>query len=189
MRTTKPLSSVSYNSREYLESVFNDLLKRKVISFWAYIWHKAEAYEKKDHIHMYMVPDELVDTHQLSPLFDELKDDGSIDAIKDLRTSNWGDWFYYGIHDPAYLACKYSNDMPKKYYYRKEDVIVSDPDIAVMYHERVDLTVLLSPSLGVIRDHALAGVTIQEFLRAFPVKKSDVRYVKEIYDLYGGLIK
>lgn len=187
MRTGKPISTISYNSNDFLRDALNNLVKHKVLSFWAFINHKAESYEKRDHTHVFMLPDAIIDTQVLQPMFDELHEDGTTSGVKLIRKSDWGNWYYYGLHDPAYLACKYENEQKKRYYYREQDIVVSDIDIACQLHETVDKSALLSPGLKVIREHALEGVTLPDFLKMFPVKKSDVRYVKEIYDIYGGI--
>lgn len=187
MRSRNPISTISYNSDDFLRRKLDGFVRTGELAYWAFINHKAEDFERRDHKHVFMLPDKLVDTSQLQSELCELHDDGSIDTCKLFRPSKWGDWYYYALHDPAYLACKYDNDKPKKYRYLPENVVVSDPDIKAELDLTINLSELLSPSLSLVREHAENGVSLREFLKLFPVKKSEVRYIKEIYDLYGGM--
>lgn len=186
MRTSKAFSTISYNTNEFLIRKLDSFVRRGDLQFWAFINHRAEDEERSDHTHLFMYPDGLVDTSQLKPEFDELHTDGSIDGCKLYKPSDWGNWYLYGLHDPAYLACKYELDKPKKYRYQPENVICSDKDIMQQFMEQMDYTALLSPSFKLIREHAIKGISMIRFLEMFPVKKCELRYVKEIYQLYGG---
>lgn len=188
MRTSKAFSTISYNSLPYLSRKLNDFVRRGDLQFWAYVFHHAEAEERRDHTHVFLLPDGLVDTHSLKPEFDELLDDGSVDGVKLFKPSDWGNWYLYGLHDPAYLQCKYELERPKKFRYQPENVICSDSDIRCHLMETMNYTELLSPSFKLVREHALAGCSLKEFLELFPVKKSELRYIKEIYSLYGGVL-
>ena len=184
MRTRNPLSTISYNSDQFISVHLDDLVRRGDLQYWAFVNHKAEDQEKRDHKHVFVLPNGLVDTNNLSPMFDELAADGQINTCKLWLPSKWGDWYLYALHDPGYLACKYDNDRPKKYRYWDKDIIVSDPDIKQALMERINYTELMSPSFKLVREHASAGIPIKKFLELFPIKKSDLRYIKEIYDLY-----
>lgn len=188
MRTSKAFSTISYNSHGFLERKLNDLVHRGDLQFWAFIHHHAEDEERSDHNHVFFLPDKLIDTFGIKPEFDELRDDGSIDGCKLFRPSNWGDWYLYALHDPAYLASKYELEKPKKFMYLPENVVCSDDDIRQSLVEQMNYTELMSPSFKLIREHATAGISLIDFLQRFPVKKSELRYVKEIYELYGGKI-
>lgn len=187
MRTRNPISTISYNSDDFLSRKLNDLIAVGDLQFWAFINHRAEESEKRDHKHVFILPDGMFDTNKFIGTFDELHEDGSVDGCKLFQPSKWGDWYYYALHDPAYLACKYDNEKPKKFRYWPDQVITSDPDIRAHLMETIKYTELMSPGFKVIRDHALAGVPIHRFLDIFPVKKSDLRFIKEVYELYGGM--
>lgn len=184
MRTRNAVSTISYNSNDFLERKLNHLVSTHQLQYWAYFVHKAEDNEKRDHKHLFLLPDKLLDTSSLHDELIELHPDGTLDTCKLFRPSKWGDWYFYGLHDPCYLSCHYDNDKPKKFRYSASDLICSDEDIRHMLDETINYSELLSPSLKVVREHAEAGIPIQEFLRLFPVKKSEVRYIKEIYGLY-----
>ena len=65
MATSKPISSISYNSDSFLVDRLAVLSKAEVISFWAFIHHKAEKgldeVPGKAHIHLFVMPNKLVD--------------------------------------------------------------------------------------------------------------------------------
>lgn len=184
MRTRNAVSTISYNSDEFLERKLNNMVRCHQLQYWAYFNHKAEDNEKRDHKHLFLLPDHIVDTASLQDELCELHPDGTLDTCKLFRPSKWGDWYFYGLHDPAYLSCHYDNDKPKKFRYQASDLVCSDTDIRQALDETINYSELLSPSLKVVREHAEAGIPIQDFLRLFPVKKSEVRYIKEIYSLY-----
>lgn len=72
MRTSKPIATISYNSADFLKLRLNDLIKSKKICDWMFIQHTAEADEKKDHIHLWIKPNTLLDTMDLQEHFLEL---------------------------------------------------------------------------------------------------------------------
>jgi hypothetical protein len=127
LRTTKPISTVSYNTEEFLTGVLNDLIKAHKVAFWAFIRHTAEDDETKDHIHLYIEPNVKVDTMDLADLFREIDPKNPSKPFKcvDWRPSKWDDWYLYGIHDAAYLRMKFEE---RKYHYGLEDVRSSDAD-------------------------------------------------------------
>lgn len=125
MRTTKPVSTVSYNTEPFLEGVLNELVRAHKIAFWAYVKHTAEADEKKDHIHLYIEPNGKIDTMDLQDLLKEvdLKNPGKPLKCIDWRSSKWDDWYLYGIHYEPYLRMKFEE---RQFHYTEEDVKASD---------------------------------------------------------------
>lgn len=125
MRTTKPVSTISYNSEAFLEGTLNALVKAHKIAFWAYIRHTAEEDEHKDHLHVYIEPNGKVDTMDLQELLCEVdvKNPGKPLKCVDWRSSKWDDWYLYGIHYEPYLTMKFES---RKYHYQMEDVKASD---------------------------------------------------------------
>ena len=108
VRTYKPLSTVSYNTRPFLACVLSHLIDQGVISFWAFIPHHGEG-KRKAHTHVYVEPCSTVDTDSLSfrKLFDEIdpQNDKPL-SCEPWRKSKFDDWVLYGQHDSAYLASK-----------------------------------------------------------------------------------
>lgn len=129
MRTTKPIATISFNSIEYLTLKLNELLKNKIISFWAFVPHFPEDDEggKKQHNHVYVIPSKMLQTDDLR---DHLKEFDPQHPSKPLgcllwNTSKFDDWYLYGLHDPRYLASK---GQSRKYHYLHEDFITCDSD-------------------------------------------------------------
>ena len=62
MRTKGLVSTISYNTPEFLELKLQELYKKHTISDYMFIQHIAEEDEKKDHIHLLIEPNTLIDT-------------------------------------------------------------------------------------------------------------------------------
>ena len=125
MRTSKPISTISYNSAFYLEGTLNEMLRSHVITFWACILHKAEEDEKREHWHVYMEPNKMLDTAILQDRFIE-----SVYGDKPLKclpfqSSNSDDWILYSEHNEEYLLSK--QEM-RRYHYGRDDFYTSDDD-------------------------------------------------------------
>lgn len=130
MRTTKPISTISYNSPEYLEARCNELVKAKKVSFWAFVEHEPEDDEAglKRHIHLFIEPSKLIQTDDLRDFFKEI--DINNPAVKPLgviafHSSKFDDWYLYSKHDASYLASK---DQSRRFHYEHDMFITSDDD-------------------------------------------------------------
>ena len=128
MKTSKPFSTISYNSPEFLIVKLNDLVERRVIAFFAFVKHFKEADEKRDHIHMIVFPN---GQYQTDALKDYLAEHDFSDlskkplGIMPCQASKWADWFLYCSHDSAYLASK---GQTRQFHYLEEDFVSSDED-------------------------------------------------------------
>ena len=128
MRTSKPFSTISYNTVEFLTVKMNELVERRVISFFAFIRHYKEEDERKDHIHLIIFPNGL---YQTDALQDYLLEPDLSDLTKKplgimvCQNSKFADWYLYVSHDAAYLASK---GQTRKYHYLEEDFISSNSD-------------------------------------------------------------
>lgn len=140
MRTTKPFSTISYNTEQFLTEKLNELVKKRVIKFWAFIEHIPEEDEKKKHKHLYMVPNGQLDTDQLDEFFREIDLEDITRpplGIKMIVSSKWDDWYLYSCHDSAYLATK---GQSRKYHYTQDDFKVSDDDDFTELRHTIDRT-------------------------------------------------
>ena len=109
MRTSKPFSTISYNTDAFLVVKLNDLVRRGVLDFWVYVEHLPEDDEKKKHKHVYLVPSKLVDTTQIDEFMKEIdvtNADGLPLGCIMFKSSNFSDWFMYAQHDIDYLMSK-----------------------------------------------------------------------------------
>lgn len=127
MRTSKPTSTISYNSQEYLILKLNELVKNKKISFWVFIFHKAEKDERKDHVHLYLRPNTLIDTMEIQDFLREIdhKNISKPLGCIDFRASKDDEWVLYTEHFEPYLA---SIGQSREYHYTREQFVSSDED-------------------------------------------------------------
>ena len=128
MKTSKPFSTISYNSADFLTVKLNDLVNRRKLAFWAYVEHLPEEDEKKAHKHLYIVPNGQINTDEV--LLDILVEYDPAHPEKPLgcvgvKSSKFYDWYMYSIHDVDYLSSK---GQSRKYHYRREEVACSDTD-------------------------------------------------------------
>lgn len=115
MRTNKCISTISYNSPEFLKRMLDDLYERNLISFWCFIKHTGEMLDngkeqikEKDHIHLFIEPNTQIDTMQLQKQSEEYDPNNPLHPLKCIyfRHSEWCHWLWYDLHDPDYLAMK-----------------------------------------------------------------------------------
>lgn len=131
MLTRKSVSTISYNTEEFLNSTLEKLTKAKVIEFWSYIYHKGEydqhlCHQDKNHYHVYIQPNRQIDTVEMLENFVEIDptNDKPLKCIV-FRSSKFDDWLLYNLHDKDYLATKFEE---KEYYYCLYDFVASDLD-------------------------------------------------------------
>lgn len=127
MRTSKPISTISYNSVEFLEMKLKELYNTGWISDWFFICHKKEEDESKDHIHLWVKPNRLMDTVDFQKFFHEFDSKNPDKPLKciDFCYSDCDNALLYFIHDKMYLAMK---GQTRQYHYLKEDFHVCDED-------------------------------------------------------------
>lgn len=127
MRTSKPISTISYNSQEYLIHQLDELVKKHKVSDYIFINHFAEEDEKKNHIHLWLKPNTLLDTMELQKHFMELNPKDPTKPFKciDFRPSQVDDFILYTAHYEPYLATKGES---REYHYSKDDFVYLDDD-------------------------------------------------------------
>lgn len=127
MRTSKPIATISYNTPEFLKMKLDELMKEHKISDYVFIKHYKEEDEKKDHIHLWIKPNTLLDTMSLQEHFVELDQSNLLKPLKciDFRTSKIDDFILYGLHLEAYLNTKGEE---RQYHYVREDFCYADED-------------------------------------------------------------
>lgn len=129
MQTSKPISTISYNTEKFLIGVLNRLVDCKIISFRYFIKHNAEMDDKKEHRHLYIELNKKVDTEELREQFKEKDLSGANDkplgVLPFVSSSSFNDCYLYFIHDEMYLASK--NEY-KEFHYKDEEIITSDKD-------------------------------------------------------------
>lgn len=127
MKTSKPFSTISYNSDEFLTVKLSELVQRRKIEFWTYIEHLPEEDEKKEHKHLYIVPNGQINTDEVLDFLTELDPKHPDKPLACIRphSSKFMDWYLYSIHDPDYLASK---GQSRRFHYTKDELKCSDTD-------------------------------------------------------------
>lgn len=135
MKTSRPISSISFNSEPFLIDTLEKMHKARIISFWACILHKPEDDEggKKYHYHLYIEPGKApIEVNTFNDNFIE-PDPESDKPLKTLifRISKKDDALLYFKHDEGYLASK---GQSRKYHYEWKEFYTSDED---EFNERI----------------------------------------------------
>lgn len=126
MRTSKAISTISYNTLPFLKDKLSQLHDLGVISFYVFIKHLREDDETKEHVHLYIQPNGAIDSNSLKKEFAEFDPTNEKPlGVIDFANSKFVDWFLYALHDTNYLATK---GLQRKYHYTKDELICSDVD-------------------------------------------------------------
>lgn len=157
MRTSCPLTALSYLPADVLNARLNYLTAHNKIDFWGYIQHKGEVItlgvlstpitdnflpvpvsgvpRDKDHIHLYFQPSKLIDTNDLSDLsygLDMIDPSGNPIPLKTTgyrKCRSFEDWYLYNLHYEPYLKTKLE---VKEFHYAPTDFVWSDLSVAGM---------------------------------------------------------
>lgn len=132
MKTSKPVSTISFNTEAFLRGKLRELERAGIIEFWAYIVHDPEPDEVGDeaggkkHMHVYMEPAKLIQTQELRAEFKEIDPTNPKPlGCLQIAASKFDHWYLYALHDPDYLASKAQR---RVYAYEPEQVVSSDED-------------------------------------------------------------
>lgn len=139
MRTSKPISTISYNTDDFLEMKLNELITTHYIEYWCYVKHLGEVDEdgviEKDHKHVLMIPNGRIDTMDIQDKMTEIDLFNPSKPLKciDFRNSKVDEWFLYCSHDETYLKTKF---LEKQYSYTLKDFVSSDVDETAIKWDR-----------------------------------------------------
>lgn len=141
MKTSKLISTISYNTKEFLKSTLDELVKNKKLEYWFAINHEPEIDEKKAHFHVLMCPNGKIDTVDLRQLFIE-PDPNNPDMpplnCLPIRTSkSFGEWYLYAIHHKGYLMSKGESRIHS---YCFKNMFGSDLDLLASMVEEIDVS-------------------------------------------------
>lgn len=129
MQTCKPISTISYNTVEFLTSVLNELLRTHIIDYYMFIEHIGEidlfGEKEKDHIHLFLIPNHRINTAELDSYFIQ-----PLSGNKPLKCISWNtsksdDWILYNLHDKNYLLSKFET---RQIEYKYDNIIASDQE-------------------------------------------------------------
>lgn len=178
MRTSKYLSTISYNSDNFLQSVLNSLIENKSIVFWAYIEHFPEKNELKKHKHLFIQPNGLLNTDCIIDKFiEEVPHDKPLNVMP-FRVSKIDDCLLYFLHDTHYLIKKF---LKKKYTYDLLDFHTSNFDYLRELYNSVDMS-----TYSVVErlcDFACEGVPFDVLCKRGFIPINQLLNYKRFYDI------
>lgn len=183
MRTSKSISTISYNTPKYLEWVLNRLLNNDVITFWCYVEHMAESNETKDHIHLYIEPSNRVDTSVLRKEFDEIDLDNSDNkplSVMPFNASHFKDWYLYSMHDIDYLRSK---GLDRDIYYSRENFVSSDTNYFMEKINTIDYNYGLT---GKIIEAVNNNISFKNLILCGVVKINQIYQAEKMYNILAA---
>ena len=162
MKTSKPFSTISYNTEPFLTERLKDLENRRIINFWAFIEHIPEQDEQKAHKHLYVVPNGQVCTDKfIDYLLEPDLTFGKPLKCLSWQSSKFGDWYLYVLHDDAYLLSKMQE---RQYHYTDDDIRVSDDDTFVEFKHQIDYSKLGNKKTVDIFNRLKSGDTLDDLI-------------------------
>lgn len=186
MRTSKPFSTISYNSDSFLSDALNKAVNDRLIDFWAWVEHLPEDDEKKAHKHVFIVPNGRFDTDILRKRLSEELDVNNLDenglprrlGCIQFASSKFGDWLYYVKHDMLYLASK---GQARKYHYSEDDIRVSD----ITYFRELKHTVTLPKTVMLerLKECAEDGLSFEQIVFDGIVPINALTNYEKVYDI------
>lgn len=129
MKTSKLFSTISYNTKDFLKSTLDGFVKKNIIYWYAFVYHIKEEDERKDHIHLLMMPNGTIETDKLLKQLEEYDPNNPLHPLRcrpPHKTNVFGDWYLYNKHDEKYLLAH--GHQTRKYHYSREDFITNDDD-------------------------------------------------------------
>lgn len=183
MVTTKPVSTICWNSAEFLAKKLRLLYEKDYITFYCYIFHYAEENETKNHWHLYIVPNGKIDTDKF--LREELSEleDGKTMPNRPLpfEYSKFDDWCLYSIHDISFLNSK---GVERKFHYSFEDIIGSDQDVLNDKIFKIDLHKVRGTSMFI---NAIdKGFKFKDLVKSGLVPVQLINQYEKLYDYING---
>jgi hypothetical protein len=161
VKTTIPISTIAYNSPEFLKFSLDQLVDGKKLAFWAFIPHKPEDDEAGDkiHSHLYAEPAVSIQTEDLRAFLREIDPNHELPlGCMPFCKSKFGDWYLYSIHDPVYLASKGES---RRFQYSSTDIVTSDRDYLRFLIRKIDRTALTP--LASMTSAIVSGLSFAEY--------------------------
>lgn len=181
MRTVKPISTISYNTDEFLIHNLNQLIRERVIVFWAFINHFPEEDERKGHKHVWLLPSGLVDTFSLQDRLQEpdiMNPDKPPLGCMEFQSSKFVHWYLYVLHDRDYLA---SIRQSRKYHYERREVLVSDEDTFSRFIHQSDFSRI--KAFSEFRDDVLNGCSFRDLVKNGFVPVQQIFQYRGVYNV------
>jgi len=132
--TQKPISTISYNTENFLDSKLVELYDTKIIDYALYIKHKGEndiddftgeVKKDKDHWHIYMHTSKRIDLTSIKKEFNEIDIENFNSkplGCMNFQVSKIGHWLCYAVHKIEYLLIHKIEESKKQYTYKLKDI-------------------------------------------------------------------
>lgn len=179
MKTSKPFATITYNTNAYLIDKLEEIRNKGAISFWAFISHRPEENEKKEHKHLYISPERQIDTKNFMDYFTEIDLDKPLQPLKMMpcRPSKWADWYLYAIHDVKYLQTK---DQTRDFQYDMSDIVTSNRDYLLELVNTIDRS-RFDKNARIIEKFK-QGASLLELIESGEIPISQFNQYKNLYD-------
>lgn len=180
MKTGVPISSIAYDE-QFLYQCLRSLEDQKIVSFWAFICHKGEGSgwsEGKDHQHVYV---ELDDKVKLLDFKDNFRHPDGTCCTINWRKSDFQNWFWYVLHDVAYLESK---GIYREYHYTIDDFTFSDPAEFERLFNETEVPEPCRVRQAIMEGHSLRDMYLEGIL-----KPSNAVGLKIIVDSLKGVFE
>ena len=132
--TQKPISTISYNTENFLDRKLKELYDVHIIDYALYIKHKGEidkddftgeVKKDKDHWHIYMHTSKRIDLSKIKIEFNE-RDIENFNSkplgCMNFQVSKLGHWLCYAVHKKEYLLIHKIEESEKQYTYKLKDI-------------------------------------------------------------------
>lgn len=179
--TKKPISTISFNSGEFLGMKCKELVKDDLIQSYMYIKHYAEEDTKKDHYHLYLIPSKPVDPQKVRLRFREPSLTGAADlGCLPFQPSKVGDWLLYSLHYPPYLLRK---GLSRINTYNLSDIVSNEPRewLDQLFHDSAETVV--DTRVDLFLERMRNGDTFGDILASGLVPPSQVVFYDKLFRL------
>lgn len=179
MKTKLCISTIFYDQiHNDLESRLNFLIDTQYIDWWAYICHFADADDKKQHYHILLQPNHIIDTEKLRESGFYICDK-TYSCLPFRISKNIGDWVLYSLHDKDYLLQK---NLIRHYNYNWSDLKSSD-SIAFFQYEAESVKSINSMAQRYIAAFQ-KGLTPYDMVLSGSVTLQNIGNVYRLYNAY-----
>lgn len=188
MATSKPISTISYNTDKFLLARLGELLESGKISAWFAMPHDGEKVDDeacgKPHIHLLLLPNKCLDLMQVTNHFVEFDPQNAKLPLKCMpfRTSKISDWILYSLHDKDYLFTK---GMTKEFTYDFSEFWASDVDFLSMLYVEAKQSLKTNPALRMQRS-ADSGLSFGDLVRSGAISVQQIKNCELYYQYLGG---
>lgn len=146
-----------------------------------FIVHEGDEDIKKQHKHIYLIPNGRVDTNLLDEYLTEV-DPNNIKPLGCMiwraeSLKNFGDAYLYYLHDPTYLESK---GMCRNLHYNHADIYTSDNDQLNEFVRTIDYRKMYGPAY--IREAIERNIPFAQLVAEGRIPLQQIRQAKEYYN-------